>query len=122
MRPLREALLRSRALLLVMGGWVLFRAVDIEQAFGMLTRMIVPHGFGLDLATDVALTRQRLAVIVLASTVVLLPRSFVVGHLLEGGRGFSARLARLTVTALGTPVAALLVAAGTFSPFLYYQF
>ncbi len=118
----REAWLRARTFLLVVIGWVFFRAPGLDRALGILEAMFLPNGFGLDLATDVALTRERLTVIVLASGVVLLPRGLVVGRVLDASRNTWARTSRLAVVLVGAPLAALLVAAGTFSPFLYYQF
>lgn len=120
--PVAHLWMRARALALVMIGWVLFRAPDLAGAFGVLKAMFVPSGFGLELTTDVALTKERVVVIVLASLVVLLPRDFVMGRVLDTGRDTFARSARLAVTIAGAPYAAVLVAAGTFSPFLYYQF
>ena len=117
-----HVLMRARALGLVMIGWVFFRAPDLSRALAVLKAMFVPSGFGLELTTDVALTKERLVVIVLASLVVLLPRGFVMGRLLDTGRDTFARSARLAVTIAGAPYAAMLIAAGTFSPFLYYQF
>jgi alginate O-acetyltransferase complex protein AlgI len=118
----REAWLRARAFFLVMLGWVLFRAPGLPRALGILQAMFVPRSFGLDLVTDVALTRERLVVIVLASFVVLVPRGLVVGRALDSSRSTWARSSRLAVVMVGMPLAALLIAAGTFSPFLYYQF
>jgi len=57
----------------------------------------------------------------LAALVVLMPRSFVMGRLLETATA-RARVARLAYCAVAAPYAAILVAAGTFSPFLYFQF
>jgi alginate O-acetyltransferase complex protein AlgI len=119
---LRHAWMRTRTIVLVMVGWVLFRAPSLSGAFAILQSMFVPEKLGLDLATNVALTRERTVVMVLAATVVLLPRSFVLGRILDGGRDAFARYARLSVVLVGAPYAAMLVAAGTFSPFLYFQF
>jgi len=82
----------------------------------------VPSGFGLELTTKVALTHERLLLLVVASLVVLLPRDFVLGPILDNSRTLAARYARLGIILVGLPYAAMLVAAGTFSPFLYYQF
>jgi alginate O-acetyltransferase complex protein AlgI len=119
---LRHVWMRARVLLLVMVGWVLFRAPGISEAFSIVKAMFVPSGFGLDLATNLALTHERIVVMALASTVVLLPRSFVLGRVLDIGHDRFARTARLGVVLVGAPYAALLIAAGTFSPFLYFQF
>jgi alginate O-acetyltransferase complex protein AlgI len=117
-----HALLRVRALLLVMIGWVLFRAPDVEQALRILRSMFLPNGFTLEVATDAVLTNQRLLVLALASVVFVLPRGFVVGPLLDRGRDAAAGWVRFGVCAVAAPVAVVLAAAGTFSPFLYYQF
>jgi alginate O-acetyltransferase complex protein AlgI len=84
--------------------------------------MVIPSGFALDATTQVALTRERLVVLVLASTVVLLPRGFVFGRVLDVSTTRIAAFGRFAICAIGAPYAALLVAAGTFSPFLYFQF
>jgi alginate O-acetyltransferase complex protein AlgI len=54
--------------------------------------------------------------------VVVLPREFTMGTYIEQGRTRLAATARLGYAAVAAPVAAVLVAAGTFSPFLYFQF
>ena len=59
---------------------------------------------------------------VLAFAVFLLPRRFVGGSYVAVGRGRRPALARLAVVGLGLPYAAVLIAAGTFSPFLYFRF
>jgi alginate O-acetyltransferase complex protein AlgI len=118
------ALVARRALtfLLVMVGWVFFRAASLGDAFGMLRHMFLPSGAALPTALSVVLTHQRQLTLLLALLVVLLPAGFVLGRVLEAGRTRSAALARVAVMAVAAPYAAILVAAGTFSPFLYYQF
>jgi alginate O-acetyltransferase complex protein AlgI len=117
-----QVLRRALTLLLVVVGWVLFRATDFGQALGMLRLMFVPGlGKGSDVI-DSALSPQAVTMLVLALLVVLLPRSFVSGRFLEFEQGRLARTARVTVSAVAAPCAAILVAAGTFSPFLYFQF
>lgn len=113
---------RARTFILVMVGWVFFRAHDIGQALGILRAMFWPMGHGLPSDVDVALSDQRLITMALALTVVLLPRTFVFGRVLEFGRGTAASLGRAAVVCAAAPYAAVVVAAGTFSPFLYYQF
>ena len=57
-----------------------------------------------------------------ALLVVLLPRDFVMGRFLEQPQRPVVRASRLAYAAVAAPVAAVLVAAGTFSPFLYFRF
>jgi alginate O-acetyltransferase complex protein AlgI len=54
--------------------------------------------------------------------VVLLPRDLVMGKVVDDSRTRVASAARVAYSAVGAPYAAVLVAAGTFSPFLYFQF
>ena len=60
--------------------------------------------------------------VVLAMLVVLMPRDLVMGRLVDESRTRIAGAARVAYSAVGAPYAAVLVAAGTFSPFLYFQF
>jgi hypothetical protein len=100
---------------------VFFRAPTVTDAFHMLGRMFVPSGVGLPATVNAALTNQRELTFLLSLLVVLLPASFVLGKVIEAGRSRGALAARFAVMAV-VPYAGVLVAAGTFSPFLYYQF
>jgi alginate O-acetyltransferase complex protein AlgI len=120
--PARAGLFRLRTLLLVMVGWVLFRSTGLTPALKMLAAMAVPRHLSMNSAVTVAMTRERTVILILATLVVLLPRDFVVGPLLQSGRGIAAGWARLGVSTVGALVAAMFVASGTFHPFLYYQF
>jgi alginate O-acetyltransferase complex protein AlgI len=113
---------RALTFLLVVVGWVFFRAESMGQALSVLRHMFVPSGFGLPEAVAVSLTNTRSVMLVLALLVVLLPGSFVLGRILEASRTRRAVATRFAVMAFAGPYAAVLVAAGTFSPFLYYQF
>ena len=77
---------------------------------------------GVDLTTDVALTRERLVVIALASVVAAAPWVRVRTRSRRGPEHLEQDAAPAAVAVVGALLAALLVAAGTFSPFLYYQF
>jgi alginate O-acetyltransferase complex protein AlgI len=116
------ALRRALTFLLVVVGWVFFRAATIGQALVMIRHMFVPSGFGLPDTVAASLTHQRTVVLLLALLVVLLPGSFVLGRVLSLGRSRPAVLSRYAVMAIAAPCAAIVAAAGTFSPFLYYQF
>ena len=71
-----------------------------------------------------ALTNQREVILALASLTVLLPGWFVVGRFLDdpARQDRVTRWVRVAVAGTLGPVAALTVAAGSFSPFLYFQF
>jgi alginate O-acetyltransferase complex protein AlgI len=58
----------------------------------------------------------------LALLVVLMPRDLVLGRVLDSGRTAWAGALRVATSWVAAPVAAMLVAVGTLSPFLYFQF
>ncbi|AXX27700.1 MBOAT family protein [Actinosynnema pretiosum subsp. pretiosum] len=113
---------RALTFLLVVVGWVFFRSPDLGTAFSVLGNMLVPDFDGLPDAVAVAATNQRIALLVLALVVVLLPNHPVTGPYLESARTRVATGLRVAVMTVGALYAAILVAGGTFSPFLYYQF
>jgi len=118
MQPLRRAV----AFLLVVIGWVPFRSADLSQAGDFLKAMF-SFDFG-PMPDEIALaaTNQATVMMILAALVVLVPRDWVTGRWLDEARSRLATGMRFAVSGVAAPYAALLVAAGTFSPFLYYQF
>jgi alginate O-acetyltransferase complex protein AlgI len=84
--------------------------------------MFLPDFAGLSDVVGTALTNQRLVILLAAFLVVFLPTHPVTGPLLESSRSRPATSLRVGVMTVGLAYAAILVADGTFSPFLYYQF
>jgi len=120
--PDRLAVLRrALTLLVVLVGWVLFRSSGLDRALGYLGHLATPSLSSHSEVLDGVLTTRVSVVMGLAALVVLMPRSFVMGRLLEATT-VRARVARVGYAAVAAPYAAVLVAAGTFSPFLYFQF
>ena len=113
---------RALTLILVVFGWVFFRSSNMVQALVVLGHMFIPDGSGLTDAVNAALTNQRLVILLIALLVVFLPTHPVTGPLLESSRTRLATTIRVTVMTAGLLYSAILIAAGTFSPFLYYQF
>ena len=114
---------RALTFLLVVVGWVFFRAADMGRALEMLRLMFVPRFGEVPAEVTTVLTDQRTLVFVLGMLVVLMPRDLVMGKLVdEGPHPWIADAARVAYSVVGAPYAAVLVAAGTFSPFLYFQF
>src|SRR3954451_13656671 len=112
---------RLGTFLLVIFGWVLFRADGLGDAVDVYRAMLWPHSGPLPQALDDALVGPAELALCIGLASALLPRGLVMGRLLDGGwEGWSLR-ARLAVVAL-VPLAAITVAAGSFSPFLYFQF
>ena len=113
---------RILTLLIVIFGWVLFRSPDLSTAFVIMHHMVIPDFGGLTDVVDAALTNQRLLILVLAALVFVLPPRPVTGPYLEAVRSRPATALRIGVMTAGLFYSAVLVATGTFSPFLYYQF
>jgi alginate O-acetyltransferase complex protein AlgI len=122
-RPLRATVFR-RALttVLVIIGWVIFRSPELPDALTMIGHMLLPDFTGLTDVVTAALTNPRLVILLAALAVLLLPAHPVSGPLVESSRTRPAATLRVAIMALGLPYAAILIATGTFSPFLYFQF
>ncbi len=113
---------RALTLLIVMIGWVLFRSPNLGTALVFVQHMAIPDFGGFTDVVDASLTNQRLAILLLAALVFLLPAQPITGRYLESVRSKPATVLRVGVMTVGVLYSALLVATGTFSPFLYYRF
>ncbi|MGH3915230.1 MAG: MBOAT family O-acyltransferase [Pseudonocardiaceae bacterium] len=113
---------RILTLLIVMVGWVLFRSPDLGTALVFIQHMLIPDFGGLTDVVHASLTNQRMLILLLAALVFLLPARPVTGPYLEAVRSRPATALRIGVMTAGLFYSALLIATGTFSPFLYYQF
>ncbi|HEY7592063.1 MAG TPA: MBOAT family protein [Actinophytocola sp.] len=120
--PVGAVARRILTFVLVVFGWVFFRSSDMAQALTMIGHMLLPSFDGLTDVVAEAFTNQRLAILLCAFAVVFLPAHPVTGPLLESSRSRTAAVLRVGVMTVGLFYAAVLTAAGTFSPFLYYQF
>ena len=119
------ALRRVITFLLVVFGWVLFRAGSLDQAGHFFKAMLVPTNLT-HIAPDLALllTDHRLVLLAVLMLTALLPGSWVTGKVIDGLVDVNDRiraLVRATAYAV-TPYAGVVAVAGTFSPFLYFQF
>ncbi|MCT2582572.1 MBOAT family O-acyltransferase [Actinophytocola gossypii] len=112
---------RALTFLLVVIGWVFFRSTDMSQALTMIGHMLLPDFTGVTDVVGEAFTNQRTLILLVALAIVFLP-AHPSGPLLESSRSRPAAALRITVMTVGLFYAAILVATGTFSPFLYYQF
>jgi alginate O-acetyltransferase complex protein AlgI len=123
------------AVLVVMVGWVFFRADDLPQALHYLAQMVRPEGFGApDAALSVLLNAQSIGALILGS--------FFAAPLLPGLMAWlrtpraepprpdlPARLETRSVHALPIPMLALgfvlsvaILVGSTLNPFLYFRF
>lgn len=113
---------RALTFLLVVIGWVFFRSLDVGSALVMLGHMFLPDFGGLTDVVSATLTNQRTVILLAGLSAALLPAHPVTGPYLESVRSPVATTLRIGVMTAGLAYSAILVAAGTFSPFLYYQF
>jgi alginate O-acetyltransferase complex protein AlgI len=113
---------RALTLLIVVFGWVLFRSPNVGTALVFVQHMVILDSGGLTGVVAASLTNQRLAILLLAALVFLLPARPVTGRYLESVRSRPATALRVGVMTVGLFYSALLLATGTFSPFLYYRF
>jgi alginate O-acetyltransferase complex protein AlgI len=114
---------RAATFLLVVLGWVLFRAGSVGQAVDFYGAMVPRPGVDLGLPADVAqaFTPQAKIALAVGLATVLLPAGLVLGRLTQARWSGPPLLARGLAFAL-LPYSAILVAAGSFSPFLYFRF
>jgi alginate O-acetyltransferase complex protein AlgI len=112
---------RALTLLLVVVGWVLFRSDSLGQAGRFLSAMASPHPGSVSAAVDAALTSKTELALAIGLASFLLPRELVMGKVLQGRWTGAPLVARMAVIAV-LPLAAITVAAGSFSPFLYFRF
>src|SRR5699024_7989715 len=113
---------RALTLLAVVVGWVFFRAESLPYAVNYLAVMFTPGA--VSVTGEVAqVTHGRVAVtLALGCLVALMPRTLVGGPLVAEPSGPGPAVWRIVVLVVGVPAAVLLMAGGTFSPFLYFRF
>jgi alginate O-acetyltransferase complex protein AlgI len=114
---------RVGTFLAVVLGWVLFRSSSVGGAFHFYAAMVPRPGVVLSLPLEVsqALTPQAEIALALGLATLLLPRGVVVGRMLQDRWDGAPLMARgFAIAAL--PYAMILIAAGSFSPFLYFRF
>lgn len=128
---------RAVTLLLVMLGWVIFRAENVDTAIAYYRALFDVTNLALNPEVAEAITNRGAVTLVLASVVFLLPGSFVAGRWLTretdteraGDYRHQTALRYDAVdayrVALLLPLLVIIAAdviSGTFSPFLYFQF
>ncbi len=116
---------RVYALLAVMSGWVWFRARDVDHALSFFASLAGAHGFsGVSVATHVVLNPAT--IVALAVGIVLAVVEIDVWQVVRRLTGRAARpiyaLGDLTAITALFALSVLSVAAGSYSPFLYFRF
>lgn len=118
-RPLRRVLVFVAVLI----GWVFFRADNLTGAFDYLATMFSFSGgaSGAEWLPEFTTTRSAVALVAAGSTL-LLPGRWAMGPWLQNRSSSGGQAIRLAYVAVTLPIALILVASSTFSPFLYFQF
>jgi alginate O-acetyltransferase complex protein AlgI len=116
------AVRRAATLLVVILLWVLFRAHTLGDAGRVYAAMVPTHFGALTPAVSAVLNRETVAALVIGLLTVLMPRDLVLGRIVLDGRWAGRALALRVATIVALPLAAIAVAAGSFSPFLYFRF
>lgn len=112
---------RGFTLLLVLIGWVLFRAEDMTQAVTFYQHMFVPDRWQLPTSVMQALTPRYVLTLALSCLVFILPQQWQMAGFLASPHPAAASY-RWFLLLVALPYALVLVFSGTFSPFLYFQF
>ena len=129
MRP-RTAGRVAATLIVVLVGWVVFRAATVPQAMGFYAGLLGLNGLALAPELAVQITRESLAVLVLGITVAaaepLLIRAVKERYYVPSGPAGTLAVSDTLVPALATSVifalSVMRLAEQSFSPFLYFQF
>ncbi len=112
--------LRVWTALVVLGGWILFRAPDFGTAAELLRSAVVPTG-GLSVDVRDALTPVTAAALVGGLVVSAAPATIRPVDVLRR-RQPRAEAVRWALYGVGLPLIAVRILADTFTPFLYFQF
>lgn len=114
---------RVVTLTLVMLGWVVFRSEDLPAAWSIYRQLFDVSDLGAPLPWTVAhaFSHRSQLVLLLASTVFFLPRSFHGHRVFAGNRG-RALWMRAGLVGLALPYTLMLVISGAFTAFIYFQF
>jgi alginate O-acetyltransferase complex protein AlgI len=117
----RQWLRRVITFALVILGWVFFRSPTVAHALDYVGALFRTTG-QLPVEFALAMTPKAAIALIVGLGSVLLPPSFVAGPILTSGRTRAVTAARVAVLLVLLPLAGAVISAGTFSPFLYYQF
>jgi alginate O-acetyltransferase complex protein AlgI len=115
------ALRRASTFLIVLVGFVMFRADTLGHALDFYRAMVVPTS-GATPTVSAALDAPALVALALASLAVFAPPRESGGRWLAGATGRAPLAARFATLSVLLPLALAYAFASTFSPFLYFRF
>lgn len=117
-----EWLRRPIIFLLVLFGWVMFRADNVGHAASYYAAMVDVSHLALPAGFATAFTIKAILLLGIASLVLLLPRNYSGAEFVSRSRGALSISLGVGYTAAAAFLVALFVASQNFSPFLYFQF
>jgi alginate O-acetyltransferase complex protein AlgI len=112
---------RAATAAIVMVGWVFFRAPTLSDATGYLSALFAGWGRPTLPQLDAVLDHRTTLTLLVASAVFLIPPSWSTPRFLAASTPRAAAW-RMALVGVGLPLAVIFVAAGSFSPFLYFRF
>lgn len=113
---------RAATLLIVMIGWVFFRATSLTQAVDVLQAMVIPNFSMLPLKVEVALNGRNVTVLLVATLVVFLPHQIKGGELIMMKASGWLSVVRTVGLAMLVLYAVAGLASSIYNPFLYFRF
>ena len=116
--PIRRAV----TFLLVVVGWVIFRANGLRHGLEYLHRMFLPRGGGIDKEVAALMDNRAWLGLAVGLATLLLPAGLAIGRQLMVSQTNAANRARFAVVFIVLPLSLIIVSVGNFSPFLYFQF
>lgn len=112
---------RAATAAIVMVGWVFFRAPTLSGATGYLGALFGGWGRQTLPQLQAVLDHRTTLTLALASLVFLVPPSWSTPQFLAASTPRAAAW-RVALVGVGLPLAVVFIAAGSFSPFLYFRF
>ena len=113
---------RAVTLLIVMVGWVLFRAADFGQATGLLSAMFTWRDLPLAYDLSLWLNPWDLGILISAAAVFLLPSEFSGFRFVLASERSRPAAAAVLLIVIVVPLCALLIISNPAAPFIYFRF
>lgn len=113
---------RIGTFILILICYPMFNGDTMSQAIDFYQAMFWPTGWSLPAAVQDSITNLNSIILFGALMTIFLPRDFRMGIYLEKAQGLWPTAARVVTVGAALPYAAAVMAAGSFSPFLYFQF
>jgi alginate O-acetyltransferase complex protein AlgI len=113
---------RAVTFLLVVFGWVIFRADDLAYAGSFYQAMFSASTTPIDDSILAALTHRNVLTLAVAAAIVFAPRGVSTGRWLAQAEGPAAATARASLMLAVFPLSLLAIIGADFHPFLYFRF